>query len=427
MASSLATLLRTILYPLQFLERAVGVAEPCCGISGYRSLCSSVGVSWEPTAVYDSNKGLARFWKNCLGQRADQLNLGMQGDILKLDVASLQQEPEGLIAGPPCQPWAMCGLRLQHADARCEVWEQTVEMIIHFAHRGSLLFFLLENSSGMIGSRFLDETLERLRLCMPWFAIDFVKHDLGSVWPMHRERLWIRGLRKDCLSEDDKLPEVLRDPWKIAGIQPPTLRSLLLPGKVNDTTDSMTAKQAANLRLYIQAIAAERQKHKFDLAVVELDRCPLRAVGGRIYKDRLPSLRTQGPLLFVLSTADIHLNSSQMEFHRYVLPEERLIFQGHSPDLVHHFQYKKDVLQAAGNCFNTLQASIMLAPLLRAAVVAGKLRRGVRQPRLSPQELSSLCYAEDRADAPSTKPAAVSPKRKRQKASATIEWAMKTL
>ena len=224
-----------------------------------------------------------------------------------------------------------------------------------------------------------------------------------------------------------RLPEVLRDPWKIAGIQPPTLRSLLLPGKANDTTDSMTAKQAANLRLYIQAIAAERQKHKFDLAVVELDRCPLRAVGGRIYKDRLPSLRTQGPLLFVLSTADIHLNSSQMEFHRYVLPEERLIFQGHSPDLVHHFQYKKDVLQAAGNCFNTLQASIMLAPLLRAAVVAGKLRRGVRQPRLSPQELSSLCYAEDRADAPSTKPAAVSPKRKRQKASATIEWAMKTL
>ena len=174
-----------------------------------------MGVSWEPTAVYDSNKGLAHFWRDCLGQQADQLNLGMQGDILKLDVASLQQQPEGLIAGPPCQPWAMCGLRLQHADARCEVWEQTVEMVIHFAHTGSLMFFLLENSSAMIGTRFLDETLERLRLCMPWFAIDFVKHDLGSVWPMHRERLWIRGLRKACLSEHDKLPEVLLDPWKI--------------------------------------------------------------------------------------------------------------------------------------------------------------------------------------------------------------------
>eukprot|EP00439_Symbiodinium_sp_Y106_P028466 s3654_g3.t1 len=99
-------------------------------------------------------------------------------------------------------------------------------------------------------------------------------------------------------------------------------------GKVNDTTDSMTAKQAANLRLYIQAIAAERRNHEFDLAVVELDRCPLRAIGGRIYKDRVPSLRTRGPLLFVLSTADIHLPSSQMEFHRYVLPDERLIFQG---------------------------------------------------------------------------------------------------
>ena len=117
---------------------------------------------------------------------------------------------------------------------------------------------------------------------------------------------------------------------------------MLLPGKVNDTTDSMTAKQAANLRLYIQAIAAERRNHEFDLAVVELDRCPLRAIGGRIYKDRVPSLRTRGPLLFVLSTADIHLPSSQMEFHRYVLPDERLIFQGHSPDLLQHFKYKKD-------------------------------------------------------------------------------------
>ncbi|CAE7229453.1 ngoPIIM [Symbiodinium sp. CCMP2592] len=426
MASSLTLLLRTILQPLQFLERAVVVAEPCCGISGYRSLCSSVGVSWEPTAVYENDKGLAHFWRDCLGQQADQLNLGMHGDILKVDVASLQQEPEGLIAGPPCQPWAMCGLRPQQADPRCEVWEQTVEMIIHFAHRGSLMFFLLENSSAMMGSRFLDDTLERLRLCIPWFEIDFVKHDLGSVGPMHRERLWVRGLRKDCLSEDGKLPAVLRQPWETAGIQPPTLRSLLLPGKANDTTDSMTATQAANLQLYIQAVAEERRKHEFDLAVVELDRCPLRAVGGRVHKDRVPSLRTQGPLLFVLSTADIHLPSSQMEFHRYVLPEERLILQGHSPNLLQHFKSKQHVLQAAGNCFNFLQASIMLAPLLRAAVVAGKLWRGVRQPRLSRLELSSLCFAEV-CDAPSTKPAVVSPPRKRQKMRATIEWALKTL
>ena len=75
---------------------------------------------------------------------------------------------------------------------------------------------------------------------------------------------------------------------------------------------------------------------------------------------------------------------------------------------------KIDALQAAGNSFNILQAGLMLAPLLRAAVVAGKLGRGVRQPHLSPQELSSLCFAEVR-DAPSTKPAAVSPTRKRAK------------
>ena len=107
-----------------------------------------------------ATKGLAHFWRDCLRQQADQLNLGMQGDTLKLDVASLQQEPEGLIAGPPCQ--RCCCLQGARAsktttttavtavvvgfllasgqDARCEVWEQTVEMVIHFAHRGSLMF-----------------------------------------------------------------------------------------------------------------------------------------------------------------------------------------------------------------------------------------------------------------------------------------------
>ena len=403
MTSKLVALLRSILYPLRFLERAVQVAEPCCGISGYRSLCASVDVAWEPTAAYDSSQGLAYFWRHCLGRQSEKLHLGLHGDIMQLDVASLEEEPEGLIAGPPCQPWAMSGSRLQQADARSEVWGQTVEMVIHFAHRGSLMFFLLENSAAMIGTQFLEDTLERLRLCMPWFAIDFVKHDLGSAWPMNRERLWIRGLRKDCMSEDS-LPPVLKNPWKMAGVETPTLRSLLLPGRANDGPDSMSPKQAANLKLYIKAVAAMRRKEEFDLAVVELDRCPLRAYGPRIYKDQVPSLRTQGPLLFVLSTADLTLPFHEMEFHRYVLPEERLLLQGHSSEIVRHFKSRKDALQAAGNCFNTLQASMMLAPLLRAAVAAGKLRRGVRQPPLSLEELSMLCVAK----APS-EPVAVSP------------------
>ena len=69
-----------------------------------------------------------------------------------------------------------------------------------------------------------------------------------------------------------------------------------------------------------------------------------------------------------------------------------------------HFKSRKDALQAAGNCFNTLQASVMLAPLLRAAVAAGKLRRGVRQPPVSVEELSMLCVAKVPSE-----PVAVSP------------------
>ena len=84
----------------------------------------------------------------------------------------------------------------------------------------------------------------------------------------------------------------------------------------------MTAAQVANLQVYWKIIAALRLKETFDIAVIELDRNPQKAYGGAVYKDRIPALRTAGPLLFLMSSADVALGQGwwDMELHRFMTP-----------------------------------------------------------------------------------------------------------
>ena len=101
----------------------------------------------------------------------------------------------------------------------------------------------------------------------------------------------------------------------------------------------MTATQPANLQVYQKMIAALRLKETFDIAVIELDRNPQKAYGGAVYKDRIPALRTAGPLLFLMSSADVALGKDwwDMELHRCMTPQERLLIQGHDSSLFDQF------------------------------------------------------------------------------------------
>ena len=391
--------LQGILHPLLYLERAVKVAEPCTGVSGYRSLCHHVGAPWEPIGCYELDAQLAKFWKAAEPRNAASMNLGSQGDVCRIDYRLLGDEkPGGLVAGPPCQPWAPSGKSLGEADCRSTVHDEVLNLICYYAHAGSLLFFLVENSSRLAKTHFLEEALDRLRVTIPWFHVDWIVHDLGDVWPQHRERLWLRGLRKDCLP-CGRMPPPLSDPWAEAGVPKITLRNILMTDVPASNPDHMTSTQCANLQVYRKMIAALRLKESFDIAVIELDRNPQKAYRGAVYKDRIPALRTAGPLLFLMSSTDVALGKDwwDMELRRFMTPQERLLIQGHEASLYDHFPSACQAKKAAGNCYNTLQLAVMLAPMLKAAASAGQLHRRVQQEPTSFRDLSQLCVASPAA------------------------------
>ena len=65
-------------------------------------------------------------------------------------------------------------------------------LLIHLAWLGQLV-------ARLRGTDFLNEILQRLRVCLPFFVVEVQVRNLSLIFPHNRERLWIRGLRRDCL------------------------------------------------------------------------------------------------------------------------------------------------------------------------------------------------------------------------------------
>ena len=206
------------------------MCEPCAGISAWKSICDELGMEWCGNHVYEIDPALGRFWRRRLQENKNdhqrQIQLDEKGDITVLSIEGLTGDVEAIVSGPPCQPWSPSGKQLGEYDERSVVFLQVQSMICHYAHRGSLLFFLIENSSRLAKTAFLREALEYFRAAIPWFVVDYVVQDLRSMFPHSRTRVWIRGLRRDCCPSGE-IRKTFPDPWLPARVQKPTLRSFL--------------------------------------------------------------------------------------------------------------------------------------------------------------------------------------------------------
>ena len=115
------------------------------------------------------------------------------------------KETDGLVAGPPCTPWAPNGHKQGLGDTAAQVFVSVVAMIITLAQRGCLLFFTLENvpniKNRMAGrAPFLVQLYTTFHKHIPFFAINHEQIQLSELgWPASRERIWIRGMRRDTL------------------------------------------------------------------------------------------------------------------------------------------------------------------------------------------------------------------------------------
>ncbi|CAE7550199.1 ngoPIIM [Symbiodinium sp. CCMP2592] len=318
---------------LRVLGRPLRVTEPCVGLGGLRRLCELSGSQYLSTQGFDTEASLLPYYNNlqrfCGASGVQALRLGTDGDVEKVNPESLLPV-EAIVAGPPCQPWAGTGQQQGTADARASVMDVCIGWIIAQAWQGQLLAFAVENSPRLRGTPYLRELLQRLRACIPMFAVSVEVHDLCQLCPQHRERLWIRGLRRDCLRGLPGLPPPL-SMKDLGGKVKVPLETVLVEkhgdGKVLKPTDpgSLCPNMQCNLAAYLSRVQGDIENGKAgEIAVIELDRNPLKDFGGGIVYDGTPPLRTKGPKLWLLRTQDVKEKRPWQEhsLHRYMLQEE---------------------------------------------------------------------------------------------------------
>ncbi|CAE7334144.1 zmpB [Symbiodinium sp. CCMP2592] len=299
----------------------------------------------------------------------------------------------------------------QDEKGRTDVFESVVSMICEEGSRGCLLFFILENSSHLADANhaeFLNEMLLRLEVSLPYFLVDTVKKDAAEFLPVKRGRFFIRGLRRDCLP--DPMQAFLPAPLCCTDLLPAvTLEEILDLSLAATDVQSLCAGHAANLTLYKQTISQCIEEHRAqgkplpsNTVVVELDRNPLRTFGGKWGWGKIPSLRTTGPPLFLLSCEDLSRPWQVMRLHRWLSIAERCSALGQRASHAALFSRDTHALHAIGNALSPVQLAAVASPLVEAAVNSGVLTAGNRckacavelLPHTKPPGTSAACILE---------------------------------
>ena len=315
-----------------------------------------------------------------------------EGDIMSLPLDALEH-CELLVSGPPCQPFSAAGKRQGELDSRADVFLRVVAWIQELASRGTLLAFALENSPQLKGHEFLKQVVQELQVTIPYFKLQVLTRNASDMLPQNRERLWLRGILRDCLAEPTS---PLPAPWGLREFssdgraqQRLSILGVLSPGLPNIQISTLTPNAQANLAVYKQ-LARKMVGADTELVLLELDRNPLKEYGPKIFLDKCPTLRCRGEV-FILSTDGLHQDHVQgYRFHRYLVPSERLALMGHNPTITSCFKTAGHVTAAAGNCFHTLELASMVAPMMESAAEQGILRPRQPMRKLSQTELTGL-------------------------------------
>jgi len=106
-----------------------------------------------------------------------------------------------LVGGVPCQSWSIAGKRKGFEDVRGTMWFETFKILKVKMPK----YFLFENVKGLLSH---DKGNSFIRLCEMMcdigYVIDFTV--LNSKYfdvPQNRERVFILGIRKDCIEPSE--------------------------------------------------------------------------------------------------------------------------------------------------------------------------------------------------------------------------------
>ena len=114
-----------------------------------------------------------------------------------------------LVAGFPCQPYSIAGLRKGLKDERGQVFLE----IIRILKSSKPQAFLLENVKGMRshdGGRTFEFMLQRLEDCGYYLCHETLNSSVHANVPQNRERVFVVGFRDKEMAKKFKFPEPVR-------------------------------------------------------------------------------------------------------------------------------------------------------------------------------------------------------------------------
>ena len=121
-------------------SRPIKVLHPCAGLNAPERAARELQMRWVSSGDYEVNPALAATLRK-VSSNADQLHVGaMDGDILAVDVSTLDLETDAVISGPPCPPFSSIGKRLIECDMRSCVFIAVMHWIVYLATSGMLAF-----------------------------------------------------------------------------------------------------------------------------------------------------------------------------------------------------------------------------------------------------------------------------------------------
>ena len=378
----------------QFARR-LAISEPCaCIFSSHVSL-SEWGVNYTPVNVFDKIEGYRELWTHFFGEAlANQFRCGREGDLLQFPLAGLQ-DCDGLIGGPPCPPWAANGKRKGCADVRSLVYDRLVEWIAHLALRGQLLFFAIENATGILSAasaagqgsqRYVDWVMNSFEKRIPFFSVTYHVVDTSTLTPQRRKRCWVIGVRNDVLRG-----QPIPSPLPIERLPKIHLADLLNQNVQKLRPDALEPRLRKNLADYMGALLDQVRGKKWSGAMVgifDLDRGFGKGWKPNIAYDEAPTFTTKTTKLFVASLTDLDIDPLDRMYHRFLAPHERLAMQGHGPAAA-QILGESALVKACGNAFPVPMVGTVVVPILEIIHDSGLVKEG-RATRLSLRELRAL-------------------------------------
>jgi hypothetical protein len=316
-----------------------------------------------------------------------------------------------LVAGPPCPPWSSAGQKRGADDDRSQVFDRVVEVIEKLSKKANstLLAVVIEEVPELFGTSKEFNTsygaaaVRRLQRNVAHFVWEVKVHNARTMMPLNRKRVFIRGLRKDCLPAASATSEVaskidfsLPGPMSFSHLAV-SLEWWLDPGeKVSVDMTTLTPQRRRNLDGYV-AVITDMVEHGTagTIACFEIDRRPRRkenksTFGGNIIMNCSPGFRTRGPSLFLISCNDLSKPIVQREVFRFMTYKEKMMLMGHHPGKLDKLCGVRLRNKALGNAFPVPLIATMLIPLLESAAAANMFKKGSKSLELTEHDIHAL-------------------------------------